>query len=168
MKIGSVITNDLANGTGLRVSVFVSGCPHHCEGCHNPELWDKNVGTEMTSDAIDKIIYELRKDGIKRDLSILGGEPLAPYNIKEVGYLITCIRKKVPDLNIWIWTGYTYEDLRNFDNPDIEYVLSKINVLVDGPFIKEQKVGDHPWRGSSNQRIYDMSAYQTLGAILVD
>lgn len=156
MKIGGIITNDLANGPGIRVSVFVSGCPHHCEGCHNMELWDFEVGTDFSDAIINKIIAELQKDGIKRDLSILGGEPLAPQNIKEVIYLCAKIREKIPNINIWLWTGYDLENsLKSENKYFICEIIPLVDAIVDGPFLKDFKVGKHLWRGSSNQRIWE-------------
>lgn len=148
MRIANIINNDLANGPGIRTSIFVSGCPHHCPGCHNPELWDDSVGTQVTETTIDQIAALLTEDGIERGLSILGGEPLAPQNIEGVTQLAYALKKRIPNLNIWLWTGYDFTEKKFCD------ILKVVDVVVDGKFIQELKPGNHPWRGSSNQKIW--------------
>ena len=154
MKIGAVVNNDLANGPGIRTSIFVSGCPHHCSECHNQELWDFNVGVKLTDAVIEKINDAIAADGINRGVSILGGEPLSVENMPGVLYLITKIKERFPDINIWLWSGYTYDVLSVSNSPYVAKILKKIDTLVDGPFVKELRAGNHPWRGSSNQKIY--------------
>lgn len=161
MKIGRVINNDLANGTGVRTSVFVSGCPIRCPGCHNPELQDFDVGTELSEQVIEKIIVVLQKDGIHRDLSILGGEPFAPQNIDGVLWLCQKVKDEIPEIKIWVWTGYDFKE--RFENTSDELrrknfcdIMDTIDVVVDGPFVESLKSGEHLWRGSSNQRIINL------------
>ena len=113
MRIAKIVNNDLANGPGVRTTVFVSGCPIHCPGCHNPELQDFRVGTILSEHLIDEVIALLKVDGIKRGLSILGGEPLADENIPGLAFLLLRVRESLPDCDIWVWTGYTMEDLMN-------------------------------------------------------
>lgn len=148
MKIASILNNDLANGPGVRTSIFVSGCPHHCPGCHNQELWDGNVGTEVTDATVPYIIDLLTEDGIERGLSILGGEPLAPENIDGVTKLCRAVKEALPNLNIWLWTGYDFAEKKFCD------IMNIVDVVVDGRFIADLKPGIHPWRGSSNQKIW--------------
>ncbi|NFO99066.1 anaerobic ribonucleoside-triphosphate reductase activating protein [Clostridium botulinum] len=145
----SILDFDINNGEGIRVSLWVSGCPHECDGCHNANYWDKKVGKEFTFKDINMIVNLLEKD-ISKDFSVLGGEPLAPYNVKEVTEICKEIKFKYPNKNIWIWTGYQYE---NFKDKEI---MKYIDVLIDGKFIKELYDSELKWRGSSNQRIIDV------------
>lgn len=159
MKIAKVVANDLANGPGIRTSVFVSGCPICCPGCHNPELQDYNTGVDFSEYIIDKIIASLKKDGIRRGLSILGGEPLANLNAPGVMYLCQRVKESLPDCSIWIWTGYDFEERFKMNakselHRKIFYDIMKyVDVVVDGPYIEAEKNGYHIWRGSANQRI---------------
>lgn len=148
MKIAAIVNNDLANGPGVRTSVFVSGCNLHCPGCHNKELQDFNYGTELTEETIEQVIECLTENGIKRNLSILGGEPLDPANIEGVTWLCQVVKERLPDTKIWLWTGYDFTE-KKFCS--IMYLL---DVVIDGRFVEELKGGDHPWRGSSNQKIW--------------
>lgn len=148
MRIAAIVNNDLANGPGVRTSVFVSGCNIHCPGCHNKELQDFNYGTELTDATIKQIIELLTENGIKRGLSILGGEPLDPANIDGVMRICRAVKEALPDTDIWLWTGY------NFTEKKFCSIMYLLDVVVDGPFIEELKPGIHPWRGSSNQTIW--------------
>ena len=148
---------DIANGPGVRVSLFVSGCDFHCKGCFNEESWDKNAGNDFTKDKIDEIIEFLRPDYIT-GLSILGGDPLMPYNRFSVSCIINKVREVYGDTkDIWLWTGFVYEDLLKIleqgNFPYLDFILSNIDVLVDGPFIESKKDLSLKWRGSSNQNI---------------
>ena len=147
-KYLAIKTNDIDNGPGLRVSVWFSGCPHECNGCHNKECWNKELGKEFTDETINKIIEFLDGD-IKQDLSILGGEPLAPYNIQSCIKLINEVRKRLPNTKIWLWTGYDIEEVV-FLEPT--YGDIKADVIVDGKYIKSLHINDK-YRGSSNQRV---------------
>ncbi len=170
MHIGQIITADCANGTGIRVSVFVSGCTNRCKGCFQPETWDFNYGHPYDEAAETFILSELSKsyyDG----LTILGGEPFEMENQKEVLRLIRRVRKELPSKNIWMYTGFIYDrDLieggcRYCD--DTDEILEHIDVLVDGPFIEEQKDLSLKFRGSRNQRVIDMrNTRQENGIIL--
>ena len=157
---------DIANGPGIRVSLFVSGCPHHCPNCFNEETWDYNCGEAFGHDETNKIIELLKKEGIS-GFTILGGEPLAPRNIPYVSALINDIRKELPDVNIWIYTGYTIEELcerwdRCYKSFSLEECMSTIavlttaDVLVDGRFVEAEKNLKLRFRGSSNQRIINL------------
>lgn len=150
MRVAGIVQDDLCNGPGIRTSIFVSGCPHHCKGCHNPHLWDASVGTVCTEKTINQIEQLLKYKGIKRGLSILGGEPLAPHNRDEVLKLCQELKRRIPDLNIWVWTGYKITELTQKIFSDI---INTVDVIVDGPFVMDLKPGYHLWRGSSNQRI---------------
>lgn len=151
MKINE---NDIANGEGISVSLFVSGCPHHCPGCFNSETWDFEAGQPFTQQEIDFIEEALVKNNIQRNFSILGGEPLAPENRGTIASLIEELREKFQDkIKIYLWTGYTYEDLKSFDDLVINYILEEIDVLIDGPYLEEYRNITLPLRGSSNQRV---------------
>lgn len=152
-RYNTIIKNDVANGEGIRVSFFVQGCPHHCSNCFNKETWDFDKGYEYTDDIKWEIIRAINANGIMRNFSVLGGEPLAPNNLKMVNEVITAVRAAYPDIDIILWTGYTFEELDR-NNKYIESILNKINRLVDGKFIEELKDLTLPLRGSSNQRIW--------------
>lgn len=147
-KYLAIKTNDIDNGPGLRISVWFSGCPHRCLGCHNEDSWDKDLGKEFTSETINEIISLLDGD-IKQDLSILGGEPLAPYNISSCIQLINKVKKTLPNTNVWLWTGYDIEQVI-FLEPT--YGDINADVIVEGKYIKSLHVNDK-YKGSSNQRV---------------
>ena len=144
---------DVANGPGVRVSLFVSGCPHHCEGCFNPETWDFQFGEMFGEEQIEKILTALRPSYIQ-GLSLLGGEPFAPENQSAVLELVTRVRREMPENDIWCYTGYLFEALRDGNvGTNSRILLEKIDVLVDGPFVLSRKNLGLRFRGSDNQRI---------------
>ena len=159
MNYSVIKKHDVANGPGVRVSLYVSGCSHHCKNCFNPETWDKNYGSIFTLKERIEIIDALRPDYIE-GLTILGGDPIEPYNISEVIKLIKSVKVVYPDKSIWLYTGYKFEDLlseklipdRNIRDDITRY----IDVIVDGEFEEENKVIDLRFRGSTNQRIIDI------------
>ena len=154
MRYFGFMPNDFINGEGVCVSVWMAGCPHHCPGCHNQHMWNHDDGYEVDLDiTIEKIIHTIQANGLIRNLSILGGEPLASYNIKYTLEIIRRIKTQFPSIKIYLWTGYTYEYLLdNLDN-DIIDILSNIDYLIDGPYIDELRDISLPLRGSKNQRI---------------
>ena len=156
MKYAGIIKNDIANGPGIRVSFFTQGCPHHCKGCFNPETWDPEGGKEFTPDTLEEIKTALTANGIKRNLSILGGEPFCPDNLFLTELLIREIKQTYPDITIYLWTGYKYSELSQSTNKSIQYILSTIDTLIDGPFIEEQRDITLPLCGSRNQQIIDL------------
>lgn len=141
---------DIANGEGVRVSLFVSGCRNHCVGCHNPESWDFGYGQPFTKATEDEIIEALRPSWIQ-GLSVLGGEPTEGENEKVLIPFLKRVRTELPDKDIWLFSGYTYEMLQS------EEILQYVDVLVDGPFLLEQKDVSLAFRGSRNQRILRLS-----------
>ena len=153
MRYNGIIKNDTANGTGFHVSFFVQGCPHRCKGCFNPETWDFNGGAPYTDDVKEEIISAIGANGVQRNLSILGGEPLASENLYMVSDLIKAVKEAYPNIKIYLWTGYYMEQL-NKDNTYINYILNNLTYLIDGPFIEEQKNLNLELRGSDNQRIW--------------
>ena len=156
MNIGEIITADSANGTGIRVSLFVSGCTNHCKGCFQPETWDFEYGRPYTAEIEDRLMSELSKV-YYTGLTILGGEPFEPSNQRELVKLIRRVKTELPDKDIWMFTGFTYDkDLIEGGCRHIECtdeILDSIDVLVDGRFVEELKDISLVFRGSSNQRI---------------
>lgn len=164
---------DSADGSGIRVGLYVSGCTHECKGCHSSEYWDFESGEKFTEKQLAQLQTALSKDYIE-GLSILGGDPLEKENISKVKYIIReCKRyyELIYDkpLNIWLWTGSIFENLLiqllsdstwfcldSWYIDDLKYILTNIDVLIDGPFIEEKKDLNLAFRGSSNQRLIDM------------
>jgi anaerobic ribonucleoside-triphosphate reductase activating protein len=149
MNYGKIKPVDVANGEGVRVSLFVSGCPHHCKGCFNYELWDYNAGKEFTPEVILDILDLCSPDYIS-GLSLLGGEPLDPMNIHWLTVLCHAFKKHFPNKTIWCYTGYNWYDVEQL------HILKYIDVLVDGQFIQNLADPRLRFRGSSNQRIIDV------------
>lgn len=159
MNYADIKKADIANGLGVRVSVFVSGCNHHCKNCFNKEAWDFNYGKEFTQKEIDKVIEELDHPYVA-GLSLLGGEPLEHVNQQGLLPLVRKVKEKFPDKNIWCYTGYTF-DRDVMDGmckkwPETSELLSYLDVVVDGKFEEEKKDIKLKFRGSSNQRIIDV------------
>lgn len=156
MKYANIKYNDIANGDGIRTSLFVSGCRHHCKGCFNKITWDFNYGKEFTQDTIDEILKSIESDYIN-GLSLLGGEPFEPENQLGLINLLRQYKNKFPNKTIWCWSGYLYEEIIDKNNKihtDVtDEMLSYIDVLVDGEFKEELKDISLKFRGSSNQRI---------------
>ena len=154
MRIAKIKPNDIANGEGISVSVFVQGCPHHCKGCFNKETWDFEGGRAFECEDYKKILDMLDADGVKRNLSILGGEPMAKENALGVLYLINYIRTHRPDTKVYLWSGYTYEQIQEMYGEDC--LKGFVDVLIDGQFILEEKDLTLKLRGSRNQRIINI------------
>lgn len=159
MKYSFITYPDVNNGLGCRVTLWVSGCPHHCEGCHNPETWNFNFGKEFTTDTKDTLFNILSNDYIK-GLTISGGEPLCVENQKNVLEVINEVKNLFPNKDIWVYTGYTLEKLISLEDLDkdtlIYKILSNIDVLVDGKFKLNLRDVSLAFRGSSNQRVIDV------------
>ncbi len=155
---------DVANGPGVRVSLWTAGCSHHCKGCFNPETWDFNAGQEFTKKEIEHIKQLLSDDKlVKREFSILGGDPLEPVNHEMLEKLLIELRKDFPNLDIWLWTGYLWEN--------VKYIkfIKYVDYVVDGMFIEEQKNLRLKFKGSSNQRIIDVKqSLKTNKSIVAD
>lgn len=150
---------DIANGPGVRTSLFVAGCTHHCKGCFNPESWDFKAGREFTEDTIEEIIESMKPDYVK-GLTLLGGEPFEPANQQALLPLVKRVKKEFPDKNIWAFSGYLF-DKQIMDVMAQKYDFTKefityIDVLVDGEFHEEEKDLSIVYRGSRNQRIIDV------------
>lgn len=151
---------DIANGDGIGVSIFFSGCDAEpkCKGCFNSDIWSQNVGQQFTNDTIDKILDMMNNKHICR-LSVIGGDPLANYNIESTIKLVQCVKEKYPNKKVWLWTWRRWEtfDVNNFpQNYRYHYLLKYIDVLIDGRFVKEEKDLTLKWCGSKNQRVIDV------------
>ncbi|MCD7843240.1 MAG: anaerobic ribonucleoside-triphosphate reductase activating protein [Clostridiales bacterium] len=159
MNYAAIKTHDIANGPGVRVSLFVSGCTHHCEGCFNPETWDFHYGQPYTAETEQEILDACDKPYI-RGLSLLGGEPFEPANQKALLPLLRRFRERFPDKTVWCYSGYNYElDMLTGQLGDwavTKEMLSLLDVLVDGEFVLDQKDLNLRFRGSANQRIIDV------------
>ena len=160
---------DIANGPGVRVSLFVSGCRHFCKNCFNSEAWDFSYGMPYTDETLEDLIKSLSPDYIT-GFSLLGGEPFEPENQSEVLRTVKEIKKKLPDKDIWVYSGFTFDnDLlegKVGDKETVREILKNIDVLVDGKFIEELKSPDLLFRGSSNQRIIDVKKSLSTGEIV--
>lgn len=156
MKYSGLILNDITAAPGLCVSFFTQGCPHHCKNCHNPETWDFNGGKEFTQEVLDDIINGLTAQGINRDLCIMGGEPLCEENSFLTYMVISNVKNKLPDTKIYIWSGYTYEQIKESSDSKAIGCLQMADFLIDGPYVDELRDITLQMRGSSNQRIIDL------------
>ncbi len=154
MRYAGIIKNDFSAAPGVCVSFFTQGCPHHCEGCHNPETWDPEGGYEFTGETLSSIIESLEANGIHRDLCIMGGEPLCPDNQFLTLMIVNEIKEKLPKTKIYLWTGYTLEELKKSSNIQrIKQILSKCEMIIDGRFIESERDITLYMRGSANQNI---------------
>lgn len=154
MNYSGIKYNDMINGEGVRVSLFVSGCSHKCKGCFNKETWNKNYGNEFTREKAIEIFNYFRKYNFLRGISLLGGDPTYSENIEPLIEFITEFKSLFPDKDIWIWSGFTWDQLKG----DIKRfkLISLCDVLIEGKFILEKKDLSLKWRGSSNQRVIDI------------
>ena len=159
MYYGTIKKSDIANGTGVRVSLFVSGCTHHCKGCFNEETWNFMYGQEFTKETEEEILKLLSPSYVS-GLSLLGGEPLEFVNQQALLPFLEEVKRRYPEKTIWCYTGYLFEkDILNHMVPKWKItgrILELLDVLVDGPFIEEQKYITLLFRGSSNQRLIDV------------
>ena len=159
MNYADIKIADVANGQGVRVSLFVSGCNHHCKGCFNSQAWDFNYGKEFTEEDIERIVNELSHPYVS-GLSLLGGEPLEYQNQQGLIPLLKRVKEELPEKDIWCYTGYKFDEdiISNmFENwPQTKELMSYIDVLVDGKFEEDKKDLRLKFRGSSNQRIIDV------------
>ena len=153
MKYSGLIRNDLAAAPGVSVSFFTQGCPHRCKGCHNPETWDFEGGKEFTPKVLDEIYEALRANDIKRNFCIMGGEPLCEENLFLTYLILTEVKKHFPDVKVYIWTGYYYEQLLKKTDPKMKEILELVDVLIDGPYVEARRDVTLPMRGSANQSI---------------
>lgn len=153
MNMAGFYDESISNGLGWRAVLFVSGCPHHCPGCHNKIAQDYNYGTKFNK---EEIVNRIMDNSILKGVTISGGEPLCKENIPEVLDFIKEIKEKRPEFNIWCYTGYTLEQLEERKDKLTDECLNEIDVLVDGRFVEARKDPTLKFRGSSNQRIIDI------------
>lgn len=156
MRYSGVIYNDIAAAPGLSVTFFTQGCPHHCPGCHNPDTWDFEGGKEFTADVLDNIVNNMNAEGILRNLCIMGGEPLSTENQFLTLLVINEVKKFYPEVPVYIWTGYTYEELIARKDYRLEQILNLTDFIIDGPYIDSLRDVTLEMRGSSNQRIINL------------
>jgi anaerobic ribonucleoside-triphosphate reductase activating protein len=169
MNYSAIKNCDIANGFGVRVSLFVSGCTHHCKNCFNKETWSFTSGEPFTKEVEDKIIKDLAPSYID-GLSLLGGEPMEKVNQKGLLPFLKRVKEAYPDKNIWCYTGYLYEDLLpggKVHTDDTDELLSLIDILVDGEFVEELYSIMLKFRGSSNQRVIDLNKTRETGEIVL-
>lgn len=161
MRYAKMRIMDISNGSGIGVSLFVQGCHFHCPGCFNQETWDFSGGKEWLPHHIFELIRLASKPYIKR-ISILGGEPLADENVVDILQLIQKIREELPNIEIWLYTGFTIEEIFSKTYPSDqsssmrEEIVRAVDVLVDGRFDRSKQDFHLKWRGSSNQRVIDV------------
>ena len=170
MYYGNIKKYDIADGEGVRVSLFVSGCTNHCKGCFQQETWDFHFGKPYTKDTEDEIIEAMKLEFIE-GLTLLGGEPWEPENQLELVKLLRRVKKEYPEKNIWSYTGFVYDrDLlpgqRKYTDVTDE-MLSYVDVLVDGPFMIDKKNISLYFRGSENQRVIDLKKTRESGKIVL-
>ena len=161
MKYLKISNFDTANGLGIGNVLWVSGCSHHCPQCHNPQTWDKNAGEEFTEEVLDNLLDKLKRPYIKR-LTLSGGDPLFLGNRDEITNVVRKVKKNFPNIKIWCYTGYLWEEVK--DLPCMDF----IDVLVDGEFKVELKDITLPFCGSSNQRIINVKESLKKGCVVLE
>ena len=169
MNYSGIKTFSIENGTGVRVSLFVSGCRHHCKGCFNEETWDFNHGELFTQEVEDQIIEAMKPDYMA-GITLLGGDPAEPENQAALVPLLRRIRQELPEKTVWMYTGYVLEDFKPGNRAYCsvtEEFLQSCDVVVDGPFIMDKKNLSIKFRGSENQRIIDMKKTIETGKVVL-
>ena len=167
MNYATIKNCDIANGPGVRVSLFVSGCTHRCKGCFNEVAWDFNYGEPFTEETVQTILAMLRPSYV-RGLTLLGGEPFEPENQEAVVELLRKIKAEMPEKSIWAFSGYLFDkDILSGRLGDCSEYLSYLDVLVDGPFVEAKKNLSLRFRGSENQRLIDVPASLAAGEIVL-
>ena len=156
MKYSGLIRNDLAAAPGVSVTFFTQGCPHRCKGCHNPETWDFDGGKEFTPKVLNEIYEALGANGIDRNFCVMGGEPLCDENLLLTCMVLQNVKLRFPQIKIYLWTGYYYEQLLKKTDPKIKIILDMVDVLIDGPYEENNRDITLKMRGSSNQNIINL------------
>ena len=160
MRYHNITTDDMLNGDGLRTVLWVSGCNHHCEGCQNPITWDINGGIPFDEDAENELFQKLAPDYIS-GLTFSGGDPLHPQNRAEITRLAKKSRELFPKKDIWLYTGYTFDEVKELE------IMQYIDVIVDGEFKKELLDEKLHWKGSANQRVIEVPETLKVGRIVL-
>ena len=169
MNYAKINKNDIANGSGVRVTLFVSGCTHHCKGCFNQEAWDFDFGEPFTAETEAELLEALSPSYIK-GLTLLGGEPMEPQNQRVLVGFLEKVKQQFPNKSIWCYSGYTFEELTGKSRARCEVtdrMLALIDVLVDGEFVEELKDISLRFKGSSNQRLIDLKATLDKGEVVL-
>ena len=164
MNYHNITHDDMNNGNGLRVVLWVAGCDHHCKDCQNPVTWNPNDGLPFTLKDADEIYHELAKDYIS-GITFSGGDPLHPANRASVYELMKSVKRSFPDKTIWLYTGYTWEEI--MDNAELTAMIEPIDVLVDGRFETELKDVTYHWAGSTNQKVIDVQSTLQKGRVIL-
>lgn len=160
MRYHNITKEDMLNGDGLRVVLWLAGCTHQCRNCQNPITWDPEGGLVFDEAAKQEIFDELEKDYVS-GITFSGGDPLYTGSREDVLELIREIKERYPDKTIWLYTGYLWEEICDLE------LVSYLDVLVDGPFVEELKDNNLPWKGSSNQRVVDVKMTRDLGKVVL-
>lgn len=160
MRYSLIEEYSIDNGPGVRVVLWTQGCPHRCVGCHNPHTWKEGAGEKFTEKEARHILDAL-DEYMPKDLSVLGGEPLAPYNRDALAEFLGYIKKSRPQTEIWLWTGYLWEDVEK------ENAMEFIDVLIDGPFKIQEWEDNLFWKGSKNQRVIDVKETRKTGNVVL-
>ena len=167
MNYATIKNCDIANGPGVRVSLFVSGCTHRCKGCFNEVAWDFDYGEPFTQETVETILNMLRPSYV-RGLTLLGGEPFEPQNQGPIVELLRQVKAKYPEKTVWAFSGYLFDkDILSGRLGDCSEYLSYLDVLVDGPFVEAKKNLSLRFRGSENQRLIDVPASLRAGEVVL-
>lgn len=166
MNYHNITHEDMLNGDGMRVVLWVAGCEHHCPECQNPETWCKDGGIPFDDSALNELITELEKDYIS-GITFSGGDPLAPFNESEVSNICYYVKHLALGKTIWVYTGYTYEELLERKSVFTNDILAKADILVDGEYKKDLRNVNLKWRGSSNQRVIDLRKTEKEGKVIL-
>ena len=170
MNYHNITTDDMLNGSGLRVCLWCSGCDHHCTNCQNPQTWDKNSGIDFDTQAENELFDLLSHDYIS-GITFTGGDPLHPNNLNTVFRLCSRIKKEYNYKNIWLYTGYTWDDIfkdSNLQDAAMRKEIVKLcNVIVDGQYDEQKKDMNYPWAGSTNQRVIDVKKSLETNSIVL-
>lgn len=160
MRYHNITKDDMKNGEGLRVVLWVSGCAHHCEGCQNPITWDPKCGLNFDEKAKEEIFEQLQQDYIS-GITFSGGDPLFPENREEVYLFSKTVKARYPDKTIWLYTGYLWEEIKH------EPIINYLDVIVDGRYMESERNVTLPWKGSANQRVIDVPKTIQLGQVVL-
>lgn len=165
MRYASIRNLDISNGEGIGVALFVQGCPFHCYNCFNPQTWDFNSGEEWTDDIRNDFLNIIQQCEYSDRVTIIGGEPLCKQNRFEVGVLVSDIKTQFPQKIIWLYTGYTWEEL--IGDVSVLNIIKFVDIIIDGPYKDELRDITLPFRGSSNQRVIDVKKSLKAGEVIL-
>jgi anaerobic ribonucleoside-triphosphate reductase activating protein len=166
MRYIKIDKEDVCNGNGLRVVLWLSGCPHHCKGCQNTQTWDEDSGIKFNNNTKAELFNELKKDYIS-GITLSGGDPLYSKNLENVLNLTNEIRLSFPDKNIWLYSGYTWEEVFSNDVSIRKDIVSNCDVFIDGRYVEELRDITLKWCGSSNQRVINVQESLRLGEVVL-